>query len=614
MFISQSGNVGIGTTSPSQKLEINSTGTDNFIKYTTTSTGTTGTDGLLVGIANSNETYILNYESSPIKIFTAGNERMRITAAGDVGIGTTSPFSKFTVLGGASASQISIINSDGGHLILRSGIPGISNNGASFVTADVDGSNQNTRMVISSAGNVGIGTASPAYRLDVSGSIGLAGSLFAQTTSNYNVLYSKTGGAAIYLGGSGDPANYYDNTTHNFRNIGGGTNYATLNSTGLGIGTTSPSTALHIARAAASAPAIRLQTTNSTANGSIQWANSTNSIIAVIGSNYNVSDGEGGLEFATGGTTTRMFISSSGNVGIGTTSPAAKLDIAYSTNPTTATPHIILTTGGTAKQAAITAESFAVSGLVFSTGDGTLVDRMTILRSNGNVGIGTTSPAAKLQVQGNTIISGSLNVTGSVTAPSFVGTASFAVSASWAPNTGGGGVTINNNTDNYLITATGTANTLNGEANLQFNGSTLTVTGNAVANAFTGSLQGTASFAVSASWAPSAGGSAPTAVTFNRVTASYTFALTDAGKTVEVSASAAGTYNLTVPPASTTNFADGTFIDVVLYGTGSIQFVTGSGVTFRSANNWTKLGTRYGAATIINIAGDEWYLIGNLNA
>jgi hypothetical protein len=77
--------------------------------------------------------------------------------------------------------------------------------------------------------------------------------------------------------------------------------------------------------------------------------------------------------------------------------------------------------------------------------------------------------------------------------------ASFAVSASWAP--GGSGVTINDNANNNLITATGTANTLNGEPNLTFNGSTLTVTGDVVANSFTGSLQGTASFAVSASYA-----------------------------------------------------------------------------------------------------------------
>jgi hypothetical protein len=136
----------------------------------------------------------------------------------------------------------------------------------------------------------------------------------------------------------------------------------------------------------------------------------------------------------------------------------------------------------------------------------------------------------------------------------------------------------------------------------------LQITSSVIATSFTGSLQGTASYALAAP------GGSSTSVTFNRVTASYTFALTDAGKTVEVSGSSNTTYNLTVPAASGTNFADGTYIDVILYGSGSIQFVTASGVTFRSANNWTKLGTRYGAATLINIAGDEWYLIGNLNA
>lgn len=70
-------------------------------------------------------------------------------------------------------------------------------------------------------------------------------------------------------------------------------------------------------------------------------------------------------------------------------------------------------------------------------------------------------------------------VTGSIFSGSFTGslngTASFAVSASWAP--GSGGVTINNNTNNYLLTATGTANTINGESNLTFDGVLLLLTG-----------------------------------------------------------------------------------------------------------------------------------------
>jgi hypothetical protein len=95
----------------------------------------------------------------------------------------------------------------------------------------------------------------------------------------------------------------------------------------LGIGTVTPSVQLHIARTATPAPAIRLQTTDSTTNGSIQWSNSTNSILALIGSNSNISDSSGNLEFMTGGLTTRMVINSGGNIGISTNNPLYKLDV-----------------------------------------------------------------------------------------------------------------------------------------------------------------------------------------------------------------------------------------------------------------------------------------------
>jgi len=71
--------------------------------------------------------------------------------------------------------------------------------------------------------------------------------------------------------------------------------------------------------------------------------------------------------------------------------------------------------------------------------------------------------------------------TGSFTG-SFLGTGSYAtnaLSASYAP---GGGITISNNTDNYILTATGTANSINGESNLTFDGSTFTVTGKSALN------------------------------------------------------------------------------------------------------------------------------------
>jgi hypothetical protein len=67
---------------------------------------------------------------------------------------------------------------------------------------------------------------------------------------------------------------------------------------------------------------------------------------------------------------------------------------------------------------------------------------------------------------------------------------------------GGGGVTLNGgtNVNNRLVTATGTSPELNGESNLTFDGTTLAVTGNVSATSLTGSLFGTASYAVTASY------------------------------------------------------------------------------------------------------------------
>ena len=89
----------------------------------------------------------------------------------------------------------------------------------------------------------------------------------------------------------------------------------------------------------------------------------------------------------------------------------------------------------------------------------------------------------KLIVSGSDASLNSLNVTQNVTAQSFTGslfgTASFAISASYALTASfvSGSVNITNNTDNFLLTATGTP-AINGEANATFNGSTLAITGN----------------------------------------------------------------------------------------------------------------------------------------
>lgn len=72
---------------------------------------------------------------------------------------------------------------------------------------------------------------------------------------------------------------------------------------------------------------------------------------------------------------------------------------------------------------------------------------------------------------------------------------------------GGGSITINDNINGYVLTATGTADTVQGNANLNFNGSKLIITGSLnVTQGITGSLLGTSSYAITASYALNGGG------------------------------------------------------------------------------------------------------------
>ncbi len=122
----------------------------------------------------------------------------------------------------------------------------------------------------------------------------------------------------------------------------------------------------------------------------------------------------------------------------------------------------------------------------------------------------TTSSYGDLLVKSESVwvntkqLTGSYGLTGSLQATSFTGslqgtatTASYvlnAVSSSFATTAsyvlgGGGGATVTNPGNNFVITSDGTSGGLVGEDNLSFNGSILNVTGSVIANRYTGSLQ-----------------------------------------------------------------------------------------------------------------------------
>lgn len=98
----------------------------------------------------------------------------------------------------------------------------------------------------------------------------------------------------------------------------------------------------------------------------------------------------------------------------------------------------------------------------------------------------------------------------------------------------------------------------------------------------------------------------------NTQVASYTLALTDAGKLVEMNVAGANT--LTIPPNATVAFATGAWIDGAQYGAGQVTVTPGAGVTLRSAGGKLKTTAQYSGFTCVKRGTDEWWVFGDLSA
>jgi hypothetical protein len=370
MTIQSGGNVGIGSTSPSDKLEvIGNIGIGSNMIYNGASSNSAALD-FTGARANIYGYYGIHFYSS-----TAGvggqTERMRITNTGLVGIGTTSPGAKLDITTDHT-SQIPIRvthNNYNDWLIQKRrsddtqklGIKEVnSNGGMGFATADT------VRMVIDSSGNVGIGTTSPGRQLELRG----------QGVIRLNAISGGDPGLDFNTSDVNDMQIRYRSTTDALAIYSYGTSSDVLtirkSDGNVGIGTTSPSEALHIYRNAASAE-IRLQ--NNTISSYIR--SNTDNL------NFYVSNGE------------KMRITSAGNVGIGTTSPVAKLHI-QGTNSTNGGIRLH-NAGGNPYSIWSDNNNFYISQ---GNGSTTAIS----VTYAGNVGIGTTSPASKLHVNGNVTI------------------------------------------------------------------------------------------------------------------------------------------------------------------------------------------------------------------
>lgn len=96
----------------------------------------------------------------------------------------------------------------------------------------------------------------------------------------------------------------------------------------------------------------------------------------------------------------------------------------------------------------------------------------------------------------------------------------------------------------------------------------------------------------------------------NVQTENYTLVLTDAGRPVEMNNAAART--ITVPANADVAFLEGTTIELVRMGAGTVTVVAAAGVTIFSRGGLLAIGNQYASAALRKRAGNEWVLVGDL--
>ena len=415
------GNVGIGTTSPAAKLEVNG-GTSNVIaRLTSTDVGsnlafvdstTTGESVLigasgndLVGYAGGGEKVrAISFDGSTVSSNSFNSVNLRLVGQGKSGWGV-----------GDVLGQLSFYNTDGSGIGARDAASIMAicetgndtstttfGSGLAFYTSPYNAA-QEERIRITDGGDVGIGTTNPGSKLEISSSATAPALMLTSDGGNeqFKIRRYSNNNEQLILG-------FHSSDYAQIQAVEQGVGYRTLslnpNGGNVGVGTTSPGVKLDVTDAIRGRNSIRV---DGAATGSPYFGlyqnGSEKAYIQYVDSGDNLTIQSDGIVTLKTGSTERMRITSGGNVGIGTTSPdtGIKLDVRGVVQ---------------AKDSYFNAGLGNTKGYNFhdfGTGWGLkgpqnpsrialftdTAERLTV-SSGGNVGIGTTTPLAKLDIQG----------------------------------------------------------------------------------------------------------------------------------------------------------------------------------------------------------------------
>ena len=455
--------VGIGTTTPFAKLHITESTSNNYAKIRLQGSNRGGIIEMYNGLSNPVSSWTTD-QSGNTYFATSGmlggislSNRLTILTAGNVGIGTTSPYGKLDVAGNIrlqSANQI-YFGGTGSIPYWTVGVDNTTNNnfvigGNSYYLYDRD-----ILLNPVNNGKVGIGTTSPGAKLEVVGTTGV----IIDSGSNSGALLTLKGDGSDYGGGAqinviGGALDYlyyatninrspgtpeaiekYEMYGHKWTwdgNMGGtagqpytsydfksqGSSQMVIYNNNVGIGTTGPSEKLHVR---AADPSVLIENT--------LYGSGESTLVfktAMGAKNYLACNSNNALNYKNTSGSSIFTIKNSGDVGIGTTNPSVELQVGNFGSAET--PEIIVA-GGASSQIQLTTSNnsgaftqigFGSNSYATSNSAGKIKythtsqstptndimsfrvnysDRM-VINGSGNVGIGANSPAAKLDVAG----------------------------------------------------------------------------------------------------------------------------------------------------------------------------------------------------------------------
>ena len=442
--------VGIGTAGPSAKLNVEATGSNQGLHVKTAAVDTTAylqismENSNNVGMyrigSNANGMFNINYDETTDSGGTDGNTILVINGTSEnVGIGTTNILAKLQITNTGTGKGVRInqegvsATGDAGFYVYSNAeqvnaelvkifqdhqgstedVFHIENDGTGkglFVNQDGAGTalyienKGGSYSLIVDGGNVGIGDTTPGEKLEVDGNINV--------TAGNDVCV--TGGNCLSSVAMANSAAGWTNTsiiTSTSLDVNLTTGNLTIANGRVGIGTGSPSTPLHVKRSTSGDSTIlTLDTPDSSSdtNLSLDFAQ----MGTPVGRIKSVYESNGNLGLALhsygGSLTEKVRISAGGNVGIGTTSPENKLHIVvpggtsiYGIKMSGADSSLRITNN---LYLDIDEDNDYGDNSLYVTGDNR-TRTVATFKAEGNVGIGTSTPSAKLEVAGNVNIS-----------------------------------------------------------------------------------------------------------------------------------------------------------------------------------------------------------------